>query len=70
MRVGGQGQGHTTFTGDALGLFRIIPLGKQKEGNVSWARWGTRRGRAQAAEPVIQTQAPWAEDLSLGPTHS
>lgn len=44
MRVGGQGQGLTTFTGDALGLFRIISLGKQKEGNVSWVWWGTQQG--------------------------
>lgn len=37
---GWAGPGPTTFTGDALGLFCVIPLRKQKEGAVSWTWWG------------------------------
>lgn len=34
------GPGPITFTGDALGLFWVIPLRKQKEAEVSWVWWG------------------------------
>lgn len=41
------GAGPTTFTGDALGLLRLIPLRKQKETEVSHSGPG-RVGQAQA----------------------
>lgn len=59
----GPGPEPTTFTGDAFGLFRVIPLRKQKGAEVSWVGWGGA-GQGEAGLRLLNQSEP---DLNHGP---